>query len=325
MTERARTPFKLPGAGGGSIRLACLYASYALVAVELCYCLFSSSPPSFSGLRASFCKPIEGGGDCQLSEVMELVLYTSVSVLATGLGVLPLLLARADVDRWQDVLNGVPSGMCLAAAYGLARESMELSVLECGVGGVLGLVFIAVSRRVIQTTQHDGLDMSVLSGHGGAGARQALLFVLVMTVHSFSEGLGIGLAFATTRHFGRYITLTLAFHNIPEGLAVAMVVVNKSNGHSSLPHAAWVAILTSLPQLIVAVPAFLWVSWSASMLPAGLGFAAASMVYVALFDLLKEAMQNQTLYKKGLVLGVVVVSFLAMSWVQNYLDGLSQP
>ena len=59
----------------------------------------------------------------------------------------------------------------------------------------------------------------------GEDARRALLIVGVMTVHSAAEGIGVGAAFADGSTLGLLITIAIAVHNIPEGLAISLVLV----------------------------------------------------------------------------------------------------
>ena len=59
----------------------------------------------------------------------------------------------------------------------------------------------------------------------GADAKKALLIVGVMTVHSFTEGVGVGVSFGGGEALGAFITAAIAVHNIPEGLAISLVLV----------------------------------------------------------------------------------------------------
>ena len=63
----------------------------------------------------------------------------------------------------------------------------------------------------------------------GLNARKALLIMGVMTLHSFSEGIGIGVSFGGHggESRGLLISTSLAIHNVPEGLAVSLVLVPK--------------------------------------------------------------------------------------------------
>ena len=79
----------------------------------------------------------------------------------------------------------------------------------------------------------------------GEDARKALLIVGVMTVHSAAEGIGVGAAFADGSTLGLLIAIAIAVHNIPEGLAISLVLVPRGTSVSAA--AGW-SIFSSLPQ-----------------------------------------------------------------------------
>ena len=102
----------------------------------------------------------------------------------------------------------------------------------------------------------------------GADARTAVLIVAVMTVHSFSEGVGVGVSYAGGDDLGVFITAAIAVHNIPEGLAISLVLVPR--GATVLAAAGW-SVFSSLPQPVMAAPAFAFVESFSRFLPIGLG------------------------------------------------------
>ncbi len=219
----------------------------------------------------------------ELHPVLVVFAYGTVTALATGLGALPFAFVRSVSPRAVAYSNAIAAGLMLGASFGLVAEGSERGSLQTFVGTLLGVAFILATQRWLG--EHD-LEIGQLRG---AGARKMLLIVVVMTVHSFAEGVAIGSSFAGGLTLAALITTAIAVHNVPEGLAISAVL--RPQGASIASCAAW-SVFSSLPQPLMAVPAFLFVDAFEPALPYGVGFAAGAMVFMVFVELLPEAFQH---------------------------------
>ena len=245
-------------------------------------------------------------------DVWTVTLAATVTALATGLGALPFLFVRGrSVSRgWLGGSNAVASGFMLAASAGLLWQGFGLGPARLALGALAGCVFIWVFRRLIG--QNEGHEIARLAG---TDAAKALVIVAVMTVHSAAEGIGVGVSYGGGERLGVLITIAIAVHNIPEGLAISLVLVPRG---ATVGAAAWWSVFSSLPQPLIAPVAFLFVEAFTPLLPVGLGFAAGAMIWMVVSELLPEAARDAS--ARTLALGGGI-SFALMLGAQLLLFG----
>jgi zinc transporter ZupT len=230
------------------------------------------------------------------------------TAVATGLGALPLLAVRSQGAPWLGLANAIASGVMLGASLSLLTEASERSIPRTAIGALAGVAFVWAIKRSVDSGGEP--HVGALSG---ADARKAMLIVGVMTAHSVAEGVGLGAAFGGGNTLGVVIALAIAIHNIPEGLAISLVLVPRGVRVRS---AAWWSIFSSLPQPLLAVPAYLFVEAFTSILPASLGFAAGAMIWMVATELLPEAIER---LPKLQVLETGGMAFAAMFAFQTVL------
>ena len=203
-----------------------------------------------------------------------------ITALATGLGALPFLAVRKPPREWLGVASAGAVGFMTAASLALLWEGFRYGPLRTVGGFAAGAVFIHFTNRFLRERD---VEFGALQG---ADALKALTIVGVMTVHSFTEGVGVGVSYGGGDALGIFVTAAIAIHNIPEGLAISLVLVPRG---ARVRTAAFWSVFSSIPQPIVAVPAFLFVESMRSFLPIGLGFAAGAMIWLSLTELVPDA------------------------------------
>ncbi|XP_010529948.1 PREDICTED: putative zinc transporter At3g08650 [Tarenaya hassleriana] len=218
--------------------------------------------------------------------VSTVALFTLAMASATGLGALPFFFVELD-PQWAGLCNGMAAGVMLAASFDLIQEGQEHGAGNWVVIGILaGGIFILLCKKYLE--RYGEVSMLDIKG---ADATKVVLVVGIMTLHSFGEGSGVGVSFAGSKGFsqGLLVTLAIAVHNIPEGLAVSMVLA--SRGVSPQNAMLW-SIITSLPQPIVAVPAFMCADAFNKFLPFCTGFAAGCMIWMVVAEVLPDAFKE---------------------------------
>ncbi len=154
-----------------------------------------------------------------------------------------------------------------------------------------------------------------LEGLTEAGTKRAILVLATLFIHSFPEGLAIGVAYGSGEaKLGLLIAVAIAIHNIPEGLAVALPL--RAEGVAPWKCVGW-AIFSGTPQLIAAIPAFLAVVAFRPILPYAFGFAAGAMILLVLSEMIPESRADERQRLSSAVAGMG--GFLAMMVLQNLL------
>jgi zinc transporter ZupT len=225
------------------------------------------------------------------------------SAVVTGLGALPFFLIKEIPKRWLGIFNGIAAGLMMGASFSLLNEGIGISPGRTLIGILFGVLVISIGHHYLDT----GEDINI-AGFSGADGMKSLLIIGVMTLHSFSEGVGIGVSFGGGDTLGNFITTAIAIHNIPEGLAISLILVPR--GTSPTRAGLW-SIFSSIPQPLMAVPAFLLVTIFEPFLAFGLGLAAGAMLWMGFAELVPDTLRDVSPNVAAIAITLSIAAMLA--------------
>ncbi len=240
------------------------------------------------------------------------------------------------------IAGGALSVLAAAAITHTVRASSVTHLVSYAIGALLGAVFLEILPHAVE---HSGnihrLAATILFGilaffvleklvlwrhchHGGCEAHEAhppahdhgrsgLLILIGDTFHNFVDGVLIAAAFLENTQLGIVTALAIIAHEIPQELGDYLILLH--SGYSRLRALAF-NLLSSLATLVGAMLAYAALSDLKEWVPSLLGLAAASMIYVAVADLIpglhKRAELKATL-QQVLLIGLGVASIAVAS------------
>jgi len=226
-------------------------------------------------------------------DILLLTLAATATTFATGLGVFPVFLMGSRAELLRPVLLGTAIGaMTVASLLGLLKPAIEEGgTVEIVVGLLAGVLLLFAARRLLNRRDVHVGELR------GAGVRLSVLVFGVLFVHSLPEGLAIGTAYASElAGLSLFVILAIGLQNVPEGTSVAIPMAEAGFDRKSQ---FWAAVLTSAPQPVGAVLAFLVVEHVRGLLPASFAFAAGAMLALVAFELVPQAFGQSRWLRAG--------------------------
>ncbi len=220
--------------------------------------------------------------------------------------------------RLQKALLGFASGVMVAASvWSLLIPAMEMSsgeglltVLPAAVGFLLGMAFLLLIDEV---TPHLHIGSAKPEGPRARLSRTAML-ALAVTIHNLPEGMAVGVVLAGAAQGAGGMTTAaavamatgIAIQNIPEGAIIAMPMRAEGN---SRRRAFAIGSLSGVVEPIGGLAVVLLAAVLTPVLPYLLAFAAGAMFYVVVEELIPEAStgEHSNLSTIGFAIGFVLM------------------
>ena len=243
-------------------------------------------------------------------------------LLGTRLGSAFVFFMRNEIPaRLQKALIGFASGVMVAASvWSLLIPAIEaeadkgaLSVMPAAVGFLLGMLFLLA---IDELTPHLHIGTNNPEGPRSRLSRTTML-ALAVTIHNLPEGIAVGVVLAGAAQgtaglsvsAAIAVSLGIAIQNIPEGAIISMPM--RAEGNSRMK-AFLIGSLSGVVEPIGGLLVIILAAWLTPVLPYLLAFAAGAMLYVVVEELIPEASQGKhsNLSTIGFAVGFVLMMIL---------------
>lgn len=233
--------------------------------------------------------------------------------------------------------GGALSVLGAASVTYLIRPARVSMLVSYAIGALLGAVFLEIlphalehSSSVQQTTttilagiliffvleklvlwrhcHHDHCEAHDAQPQTHDHGRSGMLILIGDTFHNFVDGILIAAAFVENTQLGIITGLAIIAHEIPQELGDFLVLIH--SGYSRAKALAF-NLLSSLATLVGGLLAYFALSSLQEWVPTMLGLAAASMIYVAVADLipgLHKRTELRATLQQVLLIGLGVAS-----------------
>ena len=247
-----------------------------------------------------------------------IILATALSgalsaTLAGAFLLVPSVVRNQSLPHMVSFATGALLGAALLALVPHAVEGAGADrVHEIGIALVAGIgVFFVLEKFLLWRHCHtDDCAEHVPQDHHRQAAAGSLVLI-GDSLHNTLDGVLIAAAFLTDPHLGLVTTLAIVAHEIPQEMGNFAVLLH--GGMSRVRAFVW-NLLTSLTSVLGGVLGYFALRDALALLPFALALAAASMLYVAVADLIpglhKRVDLKTSLAQVLLIaLGVAVVAF----------------
>jgi zinc and cadmium transporter len=216
---------------------------------------------------------------------------TWIIVVALGGGVISVIAAALMTFAAGTHRVGILISFAIGALLGAAFLEILPHALEQGdphrmAGTVLFgiMLFFLLEKLVLwRHCHHDHCEAHVAHEPAHDHGRSGMLILIGDTFHNFVDGILIAAAFLESTELGIVTALAIIAHEIPQEVGDYLILLH--SGYSRA-RALFFNLLSSLATLVGALLAYAALSSLREWIPTLLGLAAASMIYVAVADLI---------------------------------------
>lgn len=224
----------------------------------------------------------------------------------TTLGGIIGVIIKKNSNKFLSFILAFASGLMMSIiCFDLIPEALGISsIINVIIGIIIGIIVMIFCDIIVQkkfnTNKRFEKNENTLLKTG-------IIVSIGLAIHNFPEGLAIGSGFEASMKLGLSLALAICLHDIPEG--ISMAVPMKNGGMSKLKVIFYV-ILSGITTGVGAFFGAILGTISTSVIAICLSFAAGAMLYIVSGELIPES--NQLYHGRMTAIGNIVGFLIGM-------------
>lgn len=193
--------------------------------------------------------------------------------------------------------------MISIVCFDLVPEALEISSISMV---ILGVVFGVLCMILCDILVQKKFNTNKRFANGSNNLLKTGIIVSIgLALHNFPEGLAIGSGFGASLKLGYSLAIAIALHDIPEGISMA---VPMKNGGMKISKVIFFVILSGITTGIGAFFGAIIGNISKQIIAICLSFAAGAMLYIVSGELIPESnkLYSGKLSSLGNILGFIL-------------------
>lgn len=208
-------------------------------------------------------------------------------------------------NRFEGILSGFTGGLMLSIIYidVLPEAFLHSGLWTTMIGVLLGIIFVFVSENIIDTRMNS-YNVSALES---SYLKTALLISIALAFHNIPEGIAIGALLSNYFSKGIKFGIVITIHNIPEGLMIAIPL--KKIG-ISFKKVILISLGISFFMGLGGYLGYILSSVSSVFMSISLGLAGGIMLYITCGEILLKCTEKWK--GRTVIVGVIIGALLGI-------------
>lgn len=211
---------------------------------------------------------------------------------------------KSTSNKFLSFILSFAAGLMMAViCFDLIPEALKISnITETIIGIILGIIImifcdIIVEKKFNIKTQNKSTAENLL--------KTGIIVSIGLAIHNIPEGLAIGSGFEASTKLGISLALAICFHDVPEGISMALPM---KTGGMKIYKVMLYVILSGIATGIGALIGSIIGKISEQIIAICLSFAAGAMLYIVSGELIPESnkLYNGRITALGNIVGIII-------------------